>query len=157
LRSEQQVQAINGLDSAFKLMDEVHTNVIAGLAMDDGETIAAWLPEANLEFAAPRFPQSFENSNAEFKFSFADPPDVSVIGPDGKERLAKYVGFDATTGLSILRVDEKSSLPAAAVRDEPVDVGENVLLFGPEPVTKTQSLLDNNLYVRIGSIEGRIQ
>src|SRR5262249_39766586 len=121
------------------------------------ETIAAWLPEANLEFAAPRFPQSFENSNSEFKLSFADPPDVSVIGPDGKELLAKYVGFDATTGLSILRVDEKSSLPAAAGRDEPIGVGENVLLFGPEPVPKTQSLLDNNLYVRIGSIEGRIQ
>lgn len=157
LRSEQQVQAINGLDSAFKLTDEVHTNVIAGLAMDDGETIAAWLPEANLEFAAPRFPRSFENSNTEFKLSFTDPPDVSVIGPDGKEVSVKYVGFDATTGLSILRVDEKSPLPAAALRDEPVDVGENVLLFGPEPVTKTQPLPDNNLYVRIASIEGRIQ
>lgn len=157
LRSEQQVQAINGLDSAFKLMDEVHTNVIAGLAMDDGETIAAWLPEANLEFAAPRFPQSFGNSNSDFKFSFADPPDVSVIGPDGKELLVKYVGFDAATGLSILRIDEKSPLPAAVVKDEPVGVGENVLLFGPEPAPKTQSSLGNNLYVRIGSVEGRIQ
>src|SRR5215207_11065121 len=50
LRSEEQVQAIAGLDSAFNLMDDVHTNVIAGLAMDDGETIAAWLPEAEVEF-----------------------------------------------------------------------------------------------------------
>src|SRR5215207_7386289 len=50
LRSEEQVQAIAGLDSAFSLMDDVHTNVIAGLAMDDGETIAAWLPEADVEF-----------------------------------------------------------------------------------------------------------
>lgn len=156
LRSEQQVQAINGLDSAFKLTDEVHTNVIAGLALDDGETIAAWLPDANLEFAAPRFAQSFGNPNADFKFSVADPPDVSVIGPDGKEVSVKYVGFDATTGLSILKIDEKNTLPAAVVKDEPVDVGENVLLFGPEPVAKTQSL-DNNLYVRIASVEGRIQ
>src|SRR5215204_6834378 len=50
LRSEEQVQAIAGLNSAFNLMDDVHTNVIAGLAMDDGETIAAWLPEAEVEF-----------------------------------------------------------------------------------------------------------
>src|SRR6476661_8149448 len=65
LRSEQ-VQSIDSLDSAFNLMDEVHTNVIAGLAMDDGETIAAWLPEADVEFgppvvaspAAPRPPKS---------------------------------------------------------------------------------------------------
>ena len=41
------------LDSAFNLMDDVHTNVIAGLAMDDGETIAAWLPEAEVEFGPP--------------------------------------------------------------------------------------------------------
>src|ERR1044071_7282200 len=44
LRSEQQVQSVASLDWTFNLMDDVHTNVIAGLAMDDGETIAAWLP-----------------------------------------------------------------------------------------------------------------
>src|ERR1700752_1479407 len=42
LRSQQQVQAVNSLQSGFNLTDDVHTNVIAGLAMDDGETIAAW-------------------------------------------------------------------------------------------------------------------
>lgn len=158
LRSQQQVQAVNSLESGFNLTDDVHTNVIAGLAMDDGQTIAAWLPEADLEFAPPGFSQSFEESKIpDFKFRLADPPDVSVIGPDGKQLAAKYVGFDATTGLSILRLDEKNSLPQAAVRDEPVGVGENVLLFGPEPVTTNQSLMDNSLYVRIGSISGRIQ
>ncbi len=40
----------------FNLMDDVHTNVIAGLAMDDGETIAAWLPEADVEFGPPAAP-----------------------------------------------------------------------------------------------------
>src|SRR6185503_1393384 len=46
LRSQEHLQTIEKLDSAFNLNDDVHTNVIAGLAMDDGETIAAWLPEA---------------------------------------------------------------------------------------------------------------
>src|SRR3954454_7304162 len=55
LRSEQ-VQSIDSLDSAFGLMDDVHTNVIAGLALDDGETIAAWLPEADVEFGPPDVP-----------------------------------------------------------------------------------------------------
>src|ERR1044072_5844792 len=82
-RSEEQVQAIAGLDAAFNLMDDVHTNVIAGLAMDDGETIAAWLPEADVEG-----------------------PDISVIGPDGKRLAAKYVGLDAVTGLSILKLTD---------------------------------------------------
>jgi S1-C subfamily serine protease len=133
--------------------------VIAGLAMDDGQTIAAWLPEADLEFAPPGFVQSFEDSKfPDFKFRLAEPPDVSVIGPDGKQLAAKYVGFDATTGLSILRLSEKNSLPPATGKDKPIGVGENVMLFGPEPVPNTQSsLLDNSLYVQIGSIPGRVQ
>ena len=158
LRSQQEVQAVTRLESGFNLTDDVHTNVIAGLALDDGQTIAAWLPEADLEFAPPGFVQSFEDSKfPDFKFRLAEPPDVSVIGPDGKQLPAKYVGFDATTGLSILRLDEKNWLPAT-VKDEPIGVGENVVLFGPEPVPNTQSsLLDNNLYVQIGSIPGRVQ
>lgn len=169
LRSEQQVQAINGLDSTFNLTDDVHTNVIAGLAMDDGETIAAWLPEADVELGPAAFPPvptadwksslppPFpEASFQDFKERFVNTPDVTVIGPDGKQLLAKYVGFDASTGLSILRLANKNLAPTVTMKDEPVDVGENVLLFGPEPA-RTQPLLNNNLYVRIGAIEGRIQ
>src|SRR5690349_7358937 len=149
-RSEQRTQAIAGLDSAFNLLDDVHTNVSAGVAMDDGETIAAWLPEAEVEFGpligfdvkVPTFPNP---TGADFKQSY-DTPDVSVIGPDGKQLLAKYVGFDATTGLSILKLS-KSLFPPATIKDEPVGVGENVLLFGPEPVAPAQTLAGNNLYV----------
>src|SRR3954453_9886681 len=52
LRSEQ-VQSIDGLESAFNLTDDVHTNVIAGGARDRAQTIAAWLPEAEVEFGPP--------------------------------------------------------------------------------------------------------
>src|ERR1041385_3532111 len=100
LRSEQ-VQSIDSLDSAFNLMDDVHTNVSAGLALDDGETIAAWLPEADVEFGpqivafpAPPKSQMFPGSVN----GFFDVPDVSVIGTDGKQIPAKYIGLDAATG-----------------------------------------------------------
>lgn len=170
LRSQQQqVQAVTNLQSGFNLTDDVHANVIAGLAMDDGETIAAWLPEANLEFAPPGFSNSLgESQIPDFKFRLSDPPDVSVFGPDGRQLPAKYVGFDATTGLSILRLDQKNSVSSGTAQDEPVVVGENVVLFGPEPATNNatnnaannatnkSSLLDNNLYVRIGSTMGQI-
>src|SRR5712691_3644856 len=36
LRSGEQVGAIANLDEAFQIAGEVHTNVIAGLALDDG-------------------------------------------------------------------------------------------------------------------------
>ena len=92
LRSEEQVQAIAGLGSAFNLMDDVHTNVIAGLAMDDGETIAAWLPEAEVEFGPPAIPSRFRQCRQKpvrrnlrsrrfhVSDSFFDDPDITVIG-----------------------------------------------------------------------------
>lgn len=168
LRSQEQVQSVEALDSAFNLMDDVHTNVIAGVAMDDGETIAAWLPEADIEFgppaiyapAPPRPPKASTPRVQAFpRFGrFFEPPDVTVIGPDGKGLAAKYIGFDAVTGLSILRLTQKNSVPVVALKDGPVNTGENVLLFGPEPVTgKVRALLNSNLYVRMGAIEGQVQ
>src|SRR5215475_7294992 len=49
LRSGEDVKAISKLDDAFKITDEVHTNVIAGLSLDDGQTIVVWLPDAEAE------------------------------------------------------------------------------------------------------------
>ena len=49
----EQAEALAELDKAFNLEGEVHTNVIAGLALDDGQTIAAWLPEAEAEMPPP--------------------------------------------------------------------------------------------------------
>ena len=165
-RSEEQVQAIAGLDAAFNLMDDVHTNVIAGLAMDDGETIAAWLPEADVEFGsvtapvpprAPKAPRNFPESFPRIGNGLLDGPDISVIGSDGKRLTAKYVGLDAATGLSILKLTHRNALTASAIKDEPVNTGETVLVFGPEPATKARALLGGNFYVRMGAIEGRIQ
>ncbi len=155
LRSEQ-VQSIDSLDSGFSLMDDVHTNVIAGLALDDGETIAAWLPEADVEFGPPDVPFPVRSgppkSPGMFPRTFFDGPDVSVIGPDGKQVPAKYIGLDAATGLSILRLENKNAVSASAIKDEPVNSGDSVLLFGPEPVTKTRPVL-----ARMGAIEGRVE
>ncbi|HET6853205.1 MAG TPA: PDZ domain-containing protein [Pyrinomonadaceae bacterium] len=166
-RSEEQVQAIEGLDAAFNLMDDVHTNVIAGLAMDDGETIAAWLPEAEVEFGpvapapfpprAPKSPRAWTQAFPRIGAGLLEGPDISVIGSDGKRLTATYVGFDAVTGLSILKLADKNALTADAIKDEPVNTGESVLIFGPEPATKARALLGGNFYVRMGAIEGRIQ
>ena len=167
LRSEQQVQSVASLDWGFNLMDDVHTNVIAGLAMDDGETIAAWLPDAEVEFGpadmvapvappAPRAPKPPRASAPRVGF-FDESPDITVIGPEGKRLAAKYVGFDAVTGLSILRLVKKNAVPASAIKDEPLNTGETVLLFSPEPVTKARAMLRGSLYARMGAIQGRIR
>lgn len=184
LRAQQEAQAISRLDSSFGLMDDVHTNIIAGLAMDDGETIAAWLPEAGVEFGAFDLPAPFTSMTPQVPSapsvppvppgqtppsaaasstspwsgfgSFFEPPDVTVIGSDGKPLVAKYVGLDAVTGLSILRLADKNAAAASVIKDDPVDVGESVRLFGPEPVTGQRGMLNSGLYVRIGATEGKV-
>jgi serine protease Do len=83
---------------------------------------------------------------------FFDVPDVSVIGADGKQVPAKYIGLDAATGLSILKLQNKNTVSASAINDEPVNSGDSVLLFGPEQVTKTRPVL-----ARMGAIEGRVE
>src|SRR6185369_4293770 len=124
LRSERQLEAIANLDETFSLLEDVHTNVIAGLAMDDGQTVAAWLPEAEVEFgvgeqwlspetkaaraAGKAEPQFFNAARPNFERSFDLAPDLTVIDSDGKTFNAEYVGLDATTGLSILRLPQKN-------------------------------------------------
>lgn len=166
LRS-QEVQAISELDSAFNLMDDVHTNVIAGLAMDDGETIVAWLPDVDVEFGpavippapppAPKAPSAADVFAKSFPRAFSDEPDVTVIGPGGKRLAAKYIGLDAVTGLSILRIKNKNEITAGVFQSEPVNTGETVLLLGPEPATKARALVGSSLLVRMGAIEGQIK
>ena len=169
--------ALAGLDADFKLLEDVHTNVIAGVAMDDGQTIVAWMPEADIEiaasdfqdFATPEIPavpavpgvpavpsRKAVNPWERMRGSFFQPPDVTVIGSDGKRLVARYVGLDAVTGLSVLKLADKNPAAAGMIKDEPVDVGESVRLFGPEPVTGQRGLLNSGLYVRIGATEGRI-
>ena len=165
LRSQEQVQAISSLESAFSLMDDVHTNVIAGLAMDDGETIAAWLPEAEVELAtslipAPPVSPKLKTGRALVGIPEGDSlflePDITVVGPGGKRVSAKYIGLDAVTGLSILKLANKNVVPAVVITNDPVATGDAVLLYGPEPVTGRRSVF-NSLYVRMGTVEGRIQ
>lgn len=164
LRSQQQVQGVAALDSTFNLTQDVHANVIAGLAMEDGETIAAWLPEMEVEFGPAALlkpdgdlrPFPPDPSLSEYKDLY-DVPDVTIIGPDGKQLLAKYVGFDATTGLCIMRLTNKNLFPPATLVVDRVQVGENVVLFGPEPAARAQAMMTTNFLVRMGTIEGRIQ
>src|SRR6185369_706534 len=152
LRSEQ-VQSIDALESAFNLTDDVHTNVIAGVAMDDGETIAAWLPEAEFEFGPGVVPlPDFPRPPKAPRVGLLEDPDVQIIAPDGTQVAATYIGLDAATGLSILRLEKKNAIAAGTIKDEPVNTGQTIALFFPGPVTKTRPLL-----ARMGVFRSRIQ
>src|SRR5688572_32950863 len=92
MRSQQQASAVASLDSAFTLKDDVHTNVIAGVAMDDGQTIAAWLPEADVELGFADFP--------------AVTPDVSSVPPvAGRPVVPAFPAVPTVPGFPALPVD----------------------------------------------------
>lgn len=174
LRSGQQVGAVTRLDDAFALKSQVHTNVIAGLVLDDGQTIAAWLPEAEVEveggqrpFAPisrpqlPLFPGGLTAAPPAPSMPAIGPdaleaPDLTVIAGDGKRRMARYIGLDGITGLSVLRLDEVSPAPTGDAKE--ILKGQHVRLYAPEPVPQTEASTGgaNTIYVRVGTTEGEV-
>ena len=172
LRSGEEIDAITRLDDAFKIKDEVHTSVIAGVAIGDGETITARLPQGDAELgpamapAAPPAPVSpFLPGNAPAAAeaglingfgNLFDRPDLTVIGQDGKRLFARYVGLDGVTGLSILKLYGHSSRPPIASKEMQVAVGQRIRLLAPEPVGHVDPRLPSRIHVRIGETEGRV-
>ncbi len=175
LRSGEEIDAITKLDEAFKIKDEVHTSVIAGVAMGDGETIAAKLPQADAELgpamapAAPVAPPSYESvpglqgppALAESGLisgvgSLFDRPDLTVIGRDGKRLFARYVGLDGVTGLSVLKLTGHSALGLLPNKDLPVTVGQHIRLLAPEPVRQVDLRASSKIHVRIGETEAKV-
>jgi len=170
LRSERQLEAIANPDESFNLLEDVHTNVIAGLTMDDGQTVAAWLPEAEIEFgfgdtdvspelkaarAAGKTDGLFDSPKSNFERGFSIPPDLTVIDSEGNALNAEYVGFDATTGLSILHLPQRN-IREAEQSFKAIDIGEQVRMFGPEPAGEGV-FAGRNIYVRMGATIGTVR
>src|SRR6476469_7484742 len=160
---------IANLDQGFNFTDDVHTNIIAGLAIDD-RTIAAWLPDAELEFgpsvfsplapARPRAPSpgrpvaalpSAKSGPVGFPFrgGMLDAPDLRVIAPDGRRLSAEYVGLDGATGLSILRLSEANLNVAKNEDEKAIGEGQNIRVLNPEPAENKP--LRGSLFVRMGT------
>lgn len=163
LHSEKDVEAIANLDYSFNLMDDVHTNVIAGLALEDGQTIAARLPEVDAEFSfpvppPPRTPTaSTPDAFFSYRGSLLENADLTVIDSEGKKIDATFVGVDGATGLSILKLSGRMTPPAPPMRDDnAIDVGAGVRLLGPEQAPPRRFSGASSLYVRMGESHGTV-
>jgi S1-C subfamily serine protease len=168
VRSGERVGAIDTPDEDSQLTDQVHTNIIAGLALDDGQTIAAWLPEGEVEAEAtlpfPNFTRPGSSLPAvvspgtleALAGSVFERPDITIVERDGKRHEVRYIGLDGTTGLSLLKLSAKS-LPSLPVVIAPeIVVGQRLRLFSPEPVPDTGTSANKAIYVRIGETDGQI-
>jgi len=183
IRSQEQVEAIARLDPAFDMTGEVHTNVIAGLALDDGHTIAAWLPEAEAEMPfpaiqfAPRVPAPPQTSAPgtppvksqppQSRTSMAlpgfpmigipanllEPADLRVITREGKRIMGRYIGLDGLTGLSLISLANGSLPQIVDSKGESISVGQELRVIGPQPAPRTETGARTAMYVRIGETE----
>ena len=186
LRSSQRFGAIANLDEAFRIAGEVHTNVIAGLTLDDGQTIAAWLPEAEAEMPPPPIPLAPKaavaprTSSTEAQPAMAasvlglaamslpnlqsipmtgnllGPADLKVITRDGKRLMGRYIGLDGLTGLSIIRLPGNSFPQVIDPKDQPISVGERLRLIGPEPASHSEPSTRTSMYVRLGETQATV-
>ena len=169
-------QAIGQVDEHFRIDGDVHTNVIAGLALGDGETIAAWLPEVDAEVglaaaATPPARPGRQNETATARMalpgfdsvrqgfgSFYEAPDVTVVR-DRRQLRARYVGLDGMTGVSILKLAKNSigePNTATDVQEEKLEVGHHVRLFSPRQTAEKETNTTTAIYVAVGEIDGEV-
>ena len=181
-RSQEQFGAIANIDEAFKIAGDVHTNVIAGLTLDDGQTIAAWLPEAEAEMPppipqAPRPPEVPGGSANQGQIphivavpqvsamtmaghqglpltgNLLGPADLKIITRDGKRLMGRYIGLDGLTGLSVISLTNSPISKVIDAKEQPINVGQRLRLIGPEPASHSEPGARSAMYVRIGETE----
>jgi S1-C subfamily serine protease len=117
---------------------DAHTNIVAGFVSEDGRTVVARLPRAEAElesFPAPQPPPGlFAATTATVE---PEEPEFTLVTTDGRSVAARFVGLDASTGLSLLEA-EQPVLPAAPLMmegdTEDPTVGQRVHLFAPAQV-----------------------
>jgi S1-C subfamily serine protease len=181
-RSTEEPGSIAGLDDAFRMSKEVHTNVIAGLTLDDGETIAAWLPEAEAEMApsaiqyaprapAPPHPPTVPPQKREPSVAVGAPmavpnvpgvslpgllePDLKIVTRDGKRLLGHYLGLDGLTGLSVITL-KGANLPQMVEAQEPIRIGQRLRVIGPQPAPRSEGGARTGMYVRVGQTDAMV-
>lgn len=156
-RSGAPVAAIIEFDNENATSTDMHMSITAGFALGDGQSIIASLPQAEAEVETGVIAAPSEETQAQGVLAPSPrTADMTVVRPDGFQVTADYVGLDGLTGLSLLRIDglKLPSVPDAL--EEKLSVGQRVRLYAPEPAGRTDSKPANNLYLRLGEIEGRL-
>ncbi len=145
---------------------DVHASIIAGLALEDGRTILARLPQVSAEMevfrsstVVPKTDKSDDDSaTASAHRSAPAPrppriqPDLTVMTQDGKTFRARYIGIDGQTGLSVLQITQALTY-ITDLTPRKVSDGETVRVFAPEQVS---SETPYQIRVRIGKTDAKI-
>ncbi|MDT7541753.1 MAG: hypothetical protein QOE33_1657 [Acidobacteriota bacterium] len=148
----------------------VRTNIVAGYVMPDGRSVVARLPQSDsdvLSFAT-LFPE-LQNATTPGDSSF------KLVRADGAEFDARFVGLDASTGLSLFEASQFVMTPSKETT-QALAVGQRVCVWAPLPASapvvgrSTSSMSrtattrapdsvgdEGVLYMNLGEIEGTLK
>jgi S1-C subfamily serine protease len=152
------------------------TSVTAGFVLGDGKSVMARLPQAEAEVEAnflwtplPPLPAPLPRNAtpaapatpAAATFGYQMPPELQVIQRDGRTRAARYIGFDAGTGLSLIQIEGLNAAPLRDAAEERLVAGQRVRLLAPQQLNATTSgntpvAAPGKVYLAVGEIEGKI-
>jgi len=161
LRQSGEAGTVSMIDP-LSMTSDAHASIIAGWAIDD-KTITARLPQAAAEIEFSQrllFPAELPGT-----FPDAGPrraatapraqPDLTVITRDGQRLVARYVGLDGVTGLSVLQVVGMTAPATTGVTPQTVTVGQAIQVFAPERTSPNEAT-PGIIYVRVGETEANV-
>lgn len=110
----------------------IRTSIVAGYVLPDGHTVVARLPQAEAELlnTASRLPELKAAPSAE--------SGLSLVRRDGSRFAARFIGLDASTGLSLLESSEPL-LPQTPATAGLVTVGTRLCIYAPLPSGATNA------------------
>jgi serine protease Do len=142
------------------LNSDVHASIIAGLALADGKTIVARLPQVNAEMEVQRSliasdepDESGDPNHRRLPRAPRIQPDLTVMTQDGKTYRARYVGVDGLTGLSVLQLTQPATSADISEAAKKISNGQSVQLYAPERVASDEPY---RILVRIGKSEALV-
>ncbi len=114
----------------------IRTNIVAGYVLPDGRSVVVCLPRAEAELLDLTTQLRGDGSKAG-----AEPPALALVRNDGSEVVARFIGLDAATGLSLLEAAQPVASPMPERVAQAPAIGQRVRVIAPvsvaTPVTTT--------------------
>lgn len=175
-------ETVSLVDDELVTAADAVTSIAAGFALGDGQIIVARLPQAEIEALTPAQPSAMSWSYstgvsaattprvatpapgvpAAAPRVWAGPPppglrsEFVVVESNGRKFVARYVGLDGGSGLSVLKITGPKLQPSRDAVEERLAVGQTVRLFAPVRDSRGGNPGHGSVSVRVGEIEGRI-
>ncbi|MGI9106331.1 MAG: PDZ domain-containing protein [Pyrinomonadaceae bacterium] len=105
----------------------VRTNIVAGFIMSDGRSVMARLPHAE----AQMLNLSTAFRDLKMTATTEDAGLLLLVRPDGMQFNARFIGFDASTGLSLLESEQPLLTPVSEADIVMPVVGQRVRVISP--------------------------